>query len=104
MHALLLTFALLSQQHQVPVNGVNLAAAYSPNVPKILVTMADGKYFVITTDPKDSPQTVAHIIDLTKRHFYDGQRVHRVENWVTQWGDPLSKTKPMTDPKMGDGG
>jgi len=62
--------------------------------------MADGKSFVITTDPKDSPVTVAHILDLVRRHFYAKQRVHRVEDWVTQWGDPLSKTSPMSDKKM----
>jgi cyclophilin family peptidyl-prolyl cis-trans isomerase len=76
---------------------------YNPTGPKIEVSMASGKKFVITTDPAHSPKTVAHILDLVKRKFYDRQRVHRVEYWVTQWGDPLSKTAPMTDPKMGEG-
>lgn len=65
--------------------------------------MQGGAKFVITTDPKHSPKTVAHILNLVRAHFYDRQRVHRVEYWVTQWGDPLSRTKPMNDPKMGDG-
>jgi peptidylprolyl isomerase len=84
--------------------GMNLADTYHPHGPKIEFTMQSGKSFVITTDPKDSPVTVAHIIDLVKKHFYAKQRVHRVEDWVTQWGDPLSKTASMDDKKMGDGG
>jgi cyclophilin family peptidyl-prolyl cis-trans isomerase len=76
---------------------------YAPSGPQIEVKMKRGGSFVITTDPKTSPQTVAHVVDLVNKKFYDGQRVHRVEYWVTQWGDPQSKTKPMTDPKMGDG-
>jgi cyclophilin family peptidyl-prolyl cis-trans isomerase len=84
--------------------GMSLANSYHPDGPKIEFTMVSGKSFVITTDPKDSPVTVAHIIDLVRKHFYAKQRVHRVEDWVTQWGDPLSKTAPMSDKKMGDGG
>src|ERR1700722_7199220 len=84
--------------------GMNLAGGYHPDGPKIEFKMASGKSFVITTDPKDSPVTVAHIIDLVKKHFYAKQRVHRVEDWVTQWGDPLSRNGSMSDKKMGDGG
>jgi cyclophilin family peptidyl-prolyl cis-trans isomerase len=80
------------------------ASAYNPHGPRIEVDMENGKSFVITTDPQHSPKTVAHILKLVRRHFYDGQRVHRVEWWVTQWGDPLSKTASMDDKKMGDGG
>ncbi|HWA84195.1 MAG TPA: peptidylprolyl isomerase [Fimbriimonadaceae bacterium] len=79
------------------------SGAYSPSGPRIEVKMKKGGSFVITTDPKASPKTVAHILGLVGRKFYDNQRVHRVEYWVTQWGDPQSKTKPMNDPKMGDG-
>ena len=78
--------------------------AYAPTGPRIQFTMASGKAFVITTDPKSSPKTVAHILELVKKGFYNRQRVHRVEPWVTQWGDPLSKTAPMTDKMMGEGG
>ncbi len=77
--------------------------SYSPAGPRIEVTMKKGGRFTIATDPKTSPKTVAHILDLVGKKFYDGQRVHRVEYWVTQWGDPQSKKLPMTDKKMGDG-
>lgn len=94
----------LFPQHHIPVNGVETANYYQPHGPKIEFVMASGKRFVITTDPVSSPKTVAQILDLTRRHFYDGLRVHRVENWVTQWGDPLSRHGSMNDKKMGDGG
>ncbi len=81
-----------------------MADTYQPHGPKIQFTMESGNSFVITTDPTDSPVTVAHILDLVRKHFYARQRVHRVEDWVTQWGDPLSKTAPMNDKRMGDGG
>ena len=42
--------------------------------------------------PQAAPQTVAHITDLIKKHFYDGILVHRVEpSFVVQTGDPESK-------------
>lgn len=68
---------------------------YNPTGPKIQFTMASGGSFVIATDPKTSPKTVAYILDLVKRKYYDRQRVHRVEDWVTQWGAGESKTEPM---------
>ena len=35
---------------------------------------------------------MAHIVDLVKRGFYDGQRFHRaVPGFVVQWGDPQSR-------------
>jgi cyclophilin family peptidyl-prolyl cis-trans isomerase len=74
---------------------------YNPTGPKIQFTMANGGAFVIATDPKTSPKTVAYILDLVKRKYYDGQRVHRVENWVTQWGAGESKTEPLDVMKDG---
>lgn len=89
--------------------------SYKPAGPKIVFTMANGTSFEITTDPKRSPKTVAHIVALVKKGFYDRQRVHRVEWWVTQWGAPASKDQPMDlknaatgkmeqNPRVGDGG
>lgn len=89
-------------------------SGYNPTGPKIEFTMTNGKTFVIATDPKHSPKTVEHILALVKRGFYDRQRVHRVEWWVTQWGAPASKNEPMDikgkdgkmeqNPRVGDGG
>jgi len=69
--------------------------SYNPHGPVIVTTMDKGGSFEITTDPETSPKTVAHILSLVRSGFYDGQKVHRVESWVTQWGAPASKNKPM---------
>ncbi len=68
---------------------------YNPTGPVIVTTMENGKSFEITTDPVNSPKTVSHILALVRSRFYDKQRIHRVEPWVTQWGAPASKNQPM---------
>ena len=58
--------------------------------PVIVVETAKGT-FEIATFPDDAPKTVAHIVALVKRGFYDGQRVHRaLPGFLVQWGDPRS--------------
>lgn len=39
----------------------------------------------------ESPKSVQHILDLVKRNFYRGQRIHRVEASLVQFGDPNSR-------------
>lgn len=78
--------------------------AYNPTGPVIEVQIEGRGTFHITTDPKNSPKTVAHIKGLVEKKFYDRQRIHRVESWVTQWGAPASKTEDLTDPKVLGGG
>lgn len=87
---------------------------YNPSGPQIRFTMEGGKSFILTTDPAHSPKTVEHILKLVSTGFYNRQRIHRVESWVTQWGAPASKTEPLDVPdkdgkmtlneKVGDGG
>lgn len=72
-------------------------AAYKPTGPVIVFTIEKRGSFEITTDPATSPKTVAHILALVRRGFYDRQRVHRVEWWVTQWGAPGSGKIPYKD-------
>lgn len=79
-------------------------ATYTPTGPVIAVQVAGRGSFEITTDPKNSPKTVAHITALVKKKFYDRQRIHRVESWVTQWGAPASKTKNLSDEDVLGGG
>jgi cyclophilin family peptidyl-prolyl cis-trans isomerase len=112
MITLLAAIAIGASSAQQHIPGPN---DYRPNGPKIRFTMASGRSFVITTDPKSSPKTVAHILALVRRGFYDGQRVHRVEFWVTQWGAPASRNEPLDvkdantgkmvlNERVGDGG
>ena len=59
--------------------------------PVIVVQTSKGE-FAFTTFPDDAPKSVAHVVDLVKRGFYDGQRVHRaVPGFVVEWGDPRSR-------------
>src|SRR3982750_3156965 len=42
--------------------------------------------------PEAAPKTVARILELVKKNFYNGQRFHRAEpNFVIQIGDPVSR-------------
>ena len=59
--------------------------------PTIVVDTVKG-IFEIETYPADAPKTVAHVLDLVKSGFYDGQRIHRaLPGFVVQWGDPRSR-------------
>ena len=69
---------------------------------KLKVELSDGKFFVIELD-KGSPQTISHIAGLLGKKFYDGIRFHRVEDWVVQWGDPVSRTS-LAPGQVGGGG
>jgi len=74
--------------------GLVLSSAWLPAQPLgpvIVVDTARGS-FEFETYPNDAPKTVAHIVDLVRRGFYDGQRVHRaLPGFVVQWGDPRSR-------------
>jgi cyclophilin family peptidyl-prolyl cis-trans isomerase len=62
-----------------------------PAGPVIVVETTKGT-FEFETYPVEAPKTVAHIVDLVKRGFYDGQRVHRaLPGFLVQWGDPRSR-------------
>lgn len=59
--------------------------------PVIVVETTRGT-FAFETYPGDAPKTVAHVVELVRRGFYDGQRVHRAGGgFVVQFGDPQSK-------------
>jgi cyclophilin family peptidyl-prolyl cis-trans isomerase len=59
--------------------------------PVVVVDTTKGT-FAFESYPADAPKTVAHVVDLVRRGFYDGQRVHRaIPGFVVQWGDPRSR-------------
>ena len=63
--------------------------------PVIVVETSKGT-FAFETYPDDAPKTVAHIVNLVKQRFYDGQRVHRaVPDFLVAWGDPRSKNPAL---------
>ncbi|HEY7286802.1 MAG TPA: peptidylprolyl isomerase [Vicinamibacterales bacterium] len=66
------------------------AAAQTPANPVVVVETTKGT-FAFETYPADAPRTVAHVLALVRKGFYDGQRIHRaVPGFVVQWGDPRS--------------
>jgi cyclophilin family peptidyl-prolyl cis-trans isomerase len=80
-------------------------AAAPAKAPSAVITMEKGGEIVLEFFQGDAPNHVKNFLDLAKKGFYDGQRVHRVEaGFVAQFGDPQSKTKPMDDTGMGSGG
>jgi len=59
--------------------------------PVIVVETSKGT-FEFETYPVDAPKTVAHIVDLVKKNFYNAQRIHRVvKGQLVQWGDKMSR-------------
>ena len=67
------------------------------SVPVIVVETSKGT-FEFETYPADAPKTVAHVVALVKRGFYDGQRVHRaLPGFLVQWGDPRSRDTARED-------
>lgn len=76
----------------------------SPGAGPVIVVQTEKGTFEFETYPNEAPKTVAHVLDLVKRRFYNGQRVLRVdEGFVVQMGDPA--TRDMTKMKAwGQGG
>ena len=74
----------------------SLAAGVKPassqqSGPVVVVETSAGA-FAFETFPDEAPKTVAHILELVKAGFYDGQRFHRaIPGFVVQWGDPQTR-------------
>jgi cyclophilin family peptidyl-prolyl cis-trans isomerase len=76
----------------------------TPPPGEVLVFETEKGTFEIETYPSIAPKTVAHIVGLVQKRFYNGLRVHRVvRNFVVQLGDP--QTRDMTKKDLwGSGG
>lgn len=80
------------------------AAATSPGAGPIIVIETEKGTFEFETYPNEAPKTVAHIVGLVNKRFYNGQRIHRVvPNFVVQMGDPQSRDMTKKD-AWGTGG
>jgi len=76
----------------VALSAFVIGAAGQPVVAPVIVVETSKGTFELETYPDDAPKTVAHIVDLVRRGFYDGQRVHRaIPNFLIEWGDPRSR-------------
>jgi len=76
--------------------------------PRVGMEIENRGKLVIELFPKEAPRTVEHFLDLVKKGFYNGVRFHRVENkprpFIVVTGDPLTKTLPLDDERVGTGG
>jgi cyclophilin family peptidyl-prolyl cis-trans isomerase len=88
------------------VAGVAIAAAphvvraqqKSPGAGPVVVLETVKGTIEFETYPEDAPKTVAAILDLVKRGFYNGLRFHRAEkNFLIQIGDPKSRDMSLQD-------
>ena len=69
-----------------------LARQQSPGAGPIIVLETVKGTIEFETYPEEAPKTVARIVELVKKGFYNGQRFHRAEpNFVIQIGDPVSR-------------
>jgi cyclophilin family peptidyl-prolyl cis-trans isomerase len=75
--------------------GQAATAKRSPGAGPVIVFDTAKGSFEVETYPNEAPKTVALILSLVKRNYYNGLRVHRFEpGFVVQWGDP--QTRDMT--------
>ena len=81
-------------------DGTGVLGQTSPGAgPAVVVVETEKGTFEFETYPNEAPKTVAHILALIEKRFYNGQRAHRVvPGFVMQFGD--QQTRDMTKEKM----
>ena len=80
------------------------AAGAQPKAQRAVITLEKGGEIAVEFFPADAPKTVENFLKLAGQGFYDGTTFHRVvPGFVVQGGDPLSKTLPAGNPRIGTG-
>jgi cyclophilin family peptidyl-prolyl cis-trans isomerase len=71
----------------------------SPGAGPVIVLETTKGIFEFETYPEEAPRTVAQIVSLVTRNFYDGQHFHRADTafGLIQIGDPQSRTMLMRE-------
>ena len=70
----------------------------SPGAGPVIVLETAKGTIEFETYPDEAPKTVARIVELVKKNFYNGQRFHRAEpKFLIQIGDPQSRNMQMID-------
>lgn len=70
----------------------------SPGAGAIIVLDTVKGVIEIETYPEEAPKTVARVLDLIKKNFYNGLRFHRAEpKFLVQIGDPQSRNPQMIE-------
>lgn len=90
------TFALCLS---VTALGVTSLEQTSPGAGPVIVLETAKGTIEFETYPEEAPKTVAQIVGLVKRNFYNGLRFHRAEASLgaVQIGDPQTRNMLMKD-------
>jgi peptidyl-prolyl cis-trans isomerase B (cyclophilin B) len=84
--------------------GPAVAQKTSPGAGPVIVLDTAKGIIEFETYPEEAPKTVAHIVELVKKGFYNGLRFHRVEpGFVVQIGDPQTRNM-LREESWGRGG
>jgi cyclophilin family peptidyl-prolyl cis-trans isomerase len=80
------------------VTVASSASQTSPGAGPVIVLETAKGTIEFETYPDEAPKTVARIVELVKKGFYNGQRFHRAEpKFVIQVGDPQSRNMTLQD-------
>jgi cyclophilin family peptidyl-prolyl cis-trans isomerase len=64
----------------------------SPGAGAVVVLETSKGTIEFETYPEEAPKTVARVLELVNKNFYNGQRFHRAEpKFLVQIGDPVSR-------------
>jgi peptidyl-prolyl cis-trans isomerase B (cyclophilin B) len=78
--------------------GASGADQTSPGAGPIVVLETAKGTIEVETYPEEAPKTVARVLDLVKKNFYNGQRFHRAEpKFVVQIGDPQTRNMQLKE-------
>ena len=95
MAAIVLTMTPMVGAQRAAGQPAAAASKPSPGAGPVIVFETAKGSFEMETYPNEAPKSVAHILTLVRRNFYNGLRVHRfVSGFVVQFGDP--QTRDMT--------
>jgi cyclophilin family peptidyl-prolyl cis-trans isomerase len=91
--ALALAFAFVC----APLDAAQLPSRPPRPIPIVVVETSKGT-FAFETYPNEAPKTVAHIVGLVQKGFYNGQRVHRaIPGFIVQFGDPQTRDPSLRE-------
>lgn len=98
------SYTVTGTSHADPTKTVAATVQVAANA-NVRVSWQGKGDVVFTLRPDKAPNTVANYVTLVNKGFYNGIVAHRYEaGFVVQWGDPLTKTLPLSDGRIGTGG
>jgi cyclophilin family peptidyl-prolyl cis-trans isomerase len=72
-------------------------------LPKVEMVVKGKGTIILEFAPDLATATCKQILEFVDAKFYDNDRIHRVEDWVVQWGDPQSKEDNWRERRLGAG-